>query len=251
MNLRQLRRHWDALAGGDPYFAVLTESAKQGNRWDIDEFFQTGVAEVDSDMARIRLHEPALMTRSALDFGCGAGRLTQGLARHFERVTGVDISGRMVELAREHNRDARVSFVHNPRPDLGSFPDGAFDLVLSRITLQHVDPRYTKRYLREFVRVLAPGGALLVQVPASVPAGDPPERLRFSFWPPTVWMRVKRYVRYHHPGWFPGSPKMQMYAVARGEVLGCLAEAGAQVLSVENDGQEGIESLTYIARKRR
>ena len=91
--------------------------------------------------------------------------------------------------------------------------------------------------------------SMLAQVPARVPAGDPPERLRFSIWPPTVWMRVKRYVRYHHPGWFPGTPKMQMYAVAREEVLGWLAAAGADVLSVERDEHEGLDNLTYIARK--
>ncbi|MGA2015755.1 MAG: class I SAM-dependent methyltransferase [Opitutaceae bacterium] len=251
MKLWQLRRHWDALAEADPYYAVLTESAKQGNRWAADEFFMTGVADVDSDMARVRALEPGLPLRHALDFGCGAGRLTQGLARHFARVTGADISGRMVDLAREHSRDARVGFVHNPRPDLRVFPDGTFDLVYSRITLQHVAPRYTRRYLREFARVLAPGGVILAQVPATVPAGDPPERLRLSLWPPTVWMRLKRYVRYHHPGWFPGTPKMQMYALARQEVVGCLEGAGAQVLSVETDGRGGFENLTYIARRRR
>jgi SAM-dependent methyltransferase len=250
MNLWQLRRHWDALARVDPYFAVLTDSGKQGNRWASDEFFRTGVAEADSDMARIRQLAPDLPLRHALDFGCGAGRLTQGLARHFARVTGVDISGRMVDLAREQNHDARVAFVHNPRPDLRAFGDNSFDLVCSRITLQHIAPRYTRRYLREFVRVLSPGGVMLAQVPARVPAGDPPERLRFSFWPPTLWMRTKRYVRYHRPGWFSGTPKMQMYAVPREEVLGWLAAAGAEVLSVERDEHEGLENLTYIARKR-
>jgi len=249
MNLWQLRRHWDALARADPYFAVLTDSAKQGNRWARDEFFRTGVEEADRDVALIRRLEPGLALRHALDFGCGAGRLTQGLARHFARVTGVDISGRMVELARGQSRDDRVGFVHNPRPDLRVFSDNTFDFVCSRITLQHIAPRYTRRYLGEFVRVLAPGGVVLAQVPATAPAGDPPERLRFSPWPPTLWMRLRRYVRYHHPGWFPGTPKMQMYALGRAEVLGCLAAAGARVLSVEADEQRGFESLTYVARK--
>lgn len=77
MNLWQLRRHWDALAEADPYYAVPTESAKQGNRWAADESFMTGVADVDGDMARVRAVEPGLPLRHALDFGCGAGRPTQ------------------------------------------------------------------------------------------------------------------------------------------------------------------------------
>lgn len=249
MKLWQVQRHWDELAKADPLWAVLTESEKQGKRWNVDEFFSTGLAEVGADMDRVRALAPGFTGRNALDFGCGAGRLTQALARHFERVTGVDISGRMVALAREHNGNPRVDFVHNPRADLSRFPTGSFDFVYSRITLQHIAPRYTRRYLGEFARVLAPGGILLAQVPATVPAGDPPDRFRFSLWPPTAWMRLKRNVRYHYPGWFPGTPKMQMYALAQGDVLGCLAAGGAEVLSVEKGGEDAFLNLTYVARR--
>ena len=187
----------------------------------------------------------------ALDFGCGAGRLTQGLARHFERVTGVDISPRMVALARAHCADERVRFAENARPDLRMFADASFDFVYSRITLQHVAPRYTLRYLAEFARVLAPGGVMSVQVPERVPAGDPPDRLRFSAWPPTLIMRVARHVRYHHPGWFPGTPKMQMYAVPRAQVAAVLSGAGAEILSVEGSEHGDVENTIYIARRMR
>ena len=251
MKLWQVRRHWDALAKDDPFWAVLTEARKQGNRWAISEFFSTGVAEVERDLAQVRVQDPQLRLRSALDFGCGAGRLTQALARHFEWVTGVDISGRMVELAREHCHDSRVSFVQNARSDLRIFPNRSFDLVYSRITLQHIAPRYTRRYLGEFMRVLSPGGIMSVQIPDRVPAGDPPDRLRFSFWPPTLWMRISRHVRYHHPGWFPGTPKMQMYAMKRDEVLAVLARSGAEVLSVERCEHGEVENYVYIARRPR
>jgi SAM-dependent methyltransferase len=249
MKLWQVRRHWDALANDDPFWAVLTESRKQGNRWAIDEFFATGVGEAARDVERARALAPGLRMGSALDFGCGAGRLTQGLSRLFARATGVDISERMVALAREHSRDGRSSFEHNARPDLRMFADGTFDFVYSRITLQHIAPRYTRGYLAEFVRVLAPGGALSVQVPERVPAGDPPDRLRLSFWPPTMWMRVSRHVRYHHPGWFPGTPKMQMYAMPRDEVVALLSRAGAEILSVEASEHGDVENTVYIARR--
>jgi SAM-dependent methyltransferase len=249
MKLWQVRRHWDALANEDPFWAVLTESQKQGNRWAIDEFFATGVAEVEKDLAGIRAVAPGLRLGRALDFGCGAGRLTQALGRHFSRATGVDISERMVALAREHCAGANVEFVHNARPDLRLFPDGSFDLVYSRITLQHIAPAYTRRYLGEFARVLAPGGVLSVQIPDRVPAGDPPDRLRFSLWPPTMWMRMKRHVRYHHPGWFPDTPKMQMYALPRDEVASLIRAAGAELLSAEKGDHGAVDNYVYLARK--
>ncbi len=250
MKLWQVRRHWDGLAKVDPYFAVLTDPGKQGNKWAIEEFFKTGVLEVGRDMERLGALGAGFRRASALDFGCGAGRLTQALGRHFERATGVDISGHMVELAQAHNVQPGVTFVHNTRADLALFGDGEFDLVYSRITLQHIAPRYTERYLGEFVRVLAPGGVLSVQVPERVPAGDPPDQFRFSVWPPTLMMRAKRYVRYHYPGWFPGTPKMQMYALPRSAVVGFLEKAGAEILAVDPSEHGDVENLIYIARKR-
>ena len=249
MKLWQVRRHWDELAKADPLWAVLTDADRHGRKWTVEEFYATGTAEVEADLARISQLHPALGRRKALDFGCGAGRLTQALANRFESVVGVDISPRMVELARRHSKNPRASFVRNGRPDLREFASGSFDLVYSRITLQHIAPRYTRIYLREFVRVLAPGGLAWIQVPASIPPGDPPDRFKFSFWPPTVWMRVKRYARYHYPGWFPGTPKMQMYSIQRAEVEACLREAGAAVLAVERSPAQGFESLIYAARK--
>jgi len=114
---------------------------------------------------------------AAFDFGCGVGRLTQALAEHFESVTAVDISERMIELARGLNRHGeRVSYVHNTASDLAAFSPGTFDFVYSDIVLQHVVPAASDRYIREFVRILRPGGITVFQVPshqAAVPAPTP------------------------------------------------------------------------------
>ena len=249
MRLWQVRKHWDALAKTDPFWAVLTSTEKQGNRWAIDEFFATGAAEVDRDMDQVRARAGMFRTGAALDFGCGAGRLSQALGAHFSKVVGVDISGHMVTLAREHNRRVGVSFVQNTRSDLSLFPDGSFDFVYSRITLQHIAPQYTRGYLKEFLRVLSPGGLMSVQVPDRVPAGDPPDRLRFSVWPPTLLMRLRRYIRYHYPGWFPGTPKMQMYAFPKGDMLGFMADMNAEVLLVERTPHKDVENYVYLVRK--
>ena len=249
MHLWQVRRHWDALAKTDPFFAVLTEDSKSGNKWAVDEFFSTGVAEVDRDFEQIREAGHGTLFQNALDFGSGAGRLTQALARHCENVVGLDISPEMVALAAGHCANPRVRFIANPGSDLRIFPDGAFDLVYSRITLQHIAPRHTQAYLAEFVRVLSSGGLLSVQIPESVPSGDPPDRLRFSIWPPTMWMRIKRHLKYHFPGWFPGTPKMQMYAIPQKDVTASISAAGAQVLSVELRQQAEVRNLVYLARK--
>ena len=84
---------------------------------------------------------------------------TQALAAQFERADGVDISETMVVLARDHNRHRERCYYHvNGQPDLALFADGSFDFVLSKIVLQHNPPAVAEAYIREFVRVLAPGG---------------------------------------------------------------------------------------------
>jgi SAM-dependent methyltransferase len=167
---------WDGHARRDPLWAILSDPAKKGGRWDTERFFQTGVAEISHILYHLRLGSVTVVRRRALDFGCGVGRLSQALAKHFARVDGVDVSPAMVGLARSLNRHGeRVTYHANDRPDLSIFADGTFDLVVSSLVLQHIDPAIATRYLRELCRVVAPGGALVFQLPARqrVPEDQP------------------------------------------------------------------------------
>lgn len=102
----------------------------------------------------------------ALDFGCGAGRLTAALAAHFSVVTGVDISLPMLAQARTlHAGNERCRFVHNNSLTLSAFADESFDLVYSSLVLQHMPTELAGAYLAEFIRVLRPGGAIVLLVP--------------------------------------------------------------------------------------
>ena len=171
MDLVELQRHWDTFGRQDPFWAILTDPSRRGNRWPVDEFFETGrleVAELMRDAERLRVPHAR---RRALDFGCGAGRLTQALGDHFETVLGIDVAPSMIDLARAHNRHgARCAYEVNDRPDLSRWPDASFDLVCTSRVLQHIEPRYSTAYVREFVRVLAPGGYLSFDLPSG--SGD-------------------------------------------------------------------------------
>src|SRR3981081_591596 len=104
MRLSAVRRYWDRQARTDPMWAILTNPGKTEGRWDAQEFFATGTHEVSLFMNRAGAWGAPSSRRTALDFGCGIGRLTQALAEHFDKVCGVDISPKMIELAREYNR---------------------------------------------------------------------------------------------------------------------------------------------------
>ena len=250
MKLRQLRRHWNHLAREDSFWAVLTEEEKAGGGWNRDEFFRRGEAEVDGDLGLLLDVGLEPRRETALDFGCGLGRLTQALARHFRRVTGVDISEEMLAAAEGHNRHGdRVTYLHNQHSDLRLIGDGAFDFVYSRITLQHMRPRHMKAYIGEFVRVLAPGGTVCFQVPATLRPGAPWERFKFSWWPPTLLTRIRRYLRYCWHLRFPPVGTMQTFTLSPREVLGCLARRGIADARAIRTSDEGYENYIYVARK--
>jgi SAM-dependent methyltransferase len=164
--LRQVARDWTTLGESDPLWAVCVDPDRRGGRWDVGEFMSSGAAEVSDLMVRLDQLGICPRREAALDFGCGAGRLTGALRGHFAAVTGVDVSQPM--LARAQDLLAGQSgcrFVHNDRADLAVFPDASFDLVYSGLVLQHMPSGLAEAYLAEFVRVVRPGGAVVVLVP--------------------------------------------------------------------------------------
>ncbi len=174
MEIDLLKKHWEAFSREDPLWAVLTDASRVGGRWDIDEFLATGEHEVADYLEELEQLRAAPVRGRALDFGCGVGRLTQALAERFERCDGVDIAAPMIAEARRINRRAeRVRYHVNDAPNLELFAGESFDFVLSFIVLQHMEPRYAKGYITEFVRVLKVGGLALFQVPAGMRTPPP------------------------------------------------------------------------------
>jgi SAM-dependent methyltransferase len=160
----EVRRDWTRLGEVDPLWAVHVAPDKRGGRWDVGQFLALG--RTDVGIARDWLARLDLPTkwRHVLDFGCGAGRLSQALAAHAGKVVGVDVSEPMLATARRLDRTAgRCEFVHNDRPDLHRFEDGTFDLVYSELVLQHLPADVIDGYLGEFMRVLNSGGIAVLQ----------------------------------------------------------------------------------------
>jgi SAM-dependent methyltransferase len=171
--LRQLRRTWEDYGRRDPFFGVLSDPARHGGKWNEEEFFASGVAHVESLMRSLADARVAVPSGACLDFGCGVGRLTQALCSVFDRVTGVDVAASMIRRARDFNRHPdRCTYVVNHTEDLARFAGGSFAVVHSCIVLQHMAPGLAAKYLREFFRVVRPGGLVVFQLPAEPRRAD-------------------------------------------------------------------------------
>jgi SAM-dependent methyltransferase len=243
LNLKALRKHWDLFASSDPLWAILTHPDRKNSGWDKHEFFATGVWEIGRSLEQVEALVPSLRKRRALDFGCGVGRLTQPLAQHFEQAYGVDISASMIQQAKDYNQHGdRCQYVVNQTDDLGIFTDQHFDFIYSNITLQHMPPRYSRRYITEFVRVLAPGGALLFQIPSTArEAGSRIGRAVRSFYYRFLWDILH-----------PDTPYMGMYGIPKEEVVGLLTTNGGYLIHAASDpaAEPEWEGYRYLVTRK-
>ena len=102
---------------------------------------------------------PELAGRRVLDLGCGAGQLAHHLATNgAAEVIGIDVSERMLALAREQWPHPRVTY-RREALEAATFPPGRFDLVVSSLAFHYVDDY--RGLLARIARWLAPGGVLV------------------------------------------------------------------------------------------
>lgn len=98
--------------------------------------------------------------KRVLDAGCAGGEYAARFAEQGACVTAIDASEAMIGIVRERLGDAVSARVHDLSQPLDWAPDGSFDLVCSSLTLHYV--RDWSVPLREFYRVLAPGGRAVI-----------------------------------------------------------------------------------------
>ena len=104
-----------------------------------------------------------LARRDVLEIGCGSGYGAQLMAKQSPHgYVGIDLMREQVELARERGLGG-CEFMQGDVADLSAFPEGSFDLVVDFGILHHV-PAWRK-VASECMRVLRPGGLLLVEEP--------------------------------------------------------------------------------------
>jgi ubiquinone/menaquinone biosynthesis C-methylase UbiE len=186
------------------YYHILSWPEKEAEGWTAEEFYATG----DSEWADFKHHwshySPGL-GGTCVEIGCGAGRLTQALARDFERVVALDVSPEMIATARE----AVPENVDFELVDATTIPlaDGGADAVFSVIVLQHLETFEDVRgYLKDAYRALAPGGSVMVNISLAHRPRGIIERTRIEF---GIWRsrrglkrgKVHEFVRWREYPW--------------------------------------------------
>lgn len=245
MSFDRHRQDWNRLAQADALWAVLTAPGTKGGRWDVDEFFATGEAEIAHVLTVAdKLGRPSRRER-ALDFGCGVGRLTRALAARFDAVVGVDVSTEMIEQARQHiGASPGYEFRLNTDGDLRQFGSGTFDFVYSNIVLQHLRsvPEITG-YLGELLRIARSDGLVVFGLANRIP------------FPYSLEVRRRVYALLRRLGvsesWMlrrTSLTPMRMTWIPHEDVLQLLRDRGASLLTVESASDGVAPGRRYYVR---
>jgi SAM-dependent methyltransferase len=98
---------------------------------------------------------------SVLEIGCGTGMLSIEIGKRNAHLTAVDISEDLLEIAKNNNSQSGIHFMVEDACNM-TFESGKFDLVIGSSAFHHLD---VDSAIREFYRVLKPGGKLVFTEP--------------------------------------------------------------------------------------
>jgi len=243
MNIKELQKNWNKFGKIDPFWAIMTRSNKKRNKWRIEEFFNTGIKEINEIIKYIELLDFNVPHRKALDFGCGIGRLTQALANYFDKVCGVDIAPSMIKLANKYNRHGgKCKYYLNEMDNLRLFPDNSFDFIYTNITLQHMEPQYSKNYIKEFLRILIPHGLCIFQQPSEqTPYCERSVKELIK----SVTPKILLILYYKLKTKIFNLPRMEMFGIEQKEVVKFLEKNKAKIVDIIQNKASGPNWISF------
>jgi spore maturation protein CgeB len=150
-----MRKDWDRRVGHDYRFWM-----SDGHKDDA-EMWRTG----ERDFAIISKDIPVGQEFTALEVGCGVGRMLRAASQKFGKVIGFDVSQRAIDKARELlGPNARIELVVGSGLDLQPVESQSVDFVWSFASLTSMPTKVIAAYLVEMRRVLKPSGSVGLQV---------------------------------------------------------------------------------------
>jgi len=238
---------WERFAAREPYFAVVTAPENLQANFDHGawrRFFRSGEDLVTAILDTIERHVRRFDPKSALEYGCGVGRIAIPLAGRIERVTGVDISPAMLAVARENAvKMATPHLALETARDFFAKPR-KFDLVTCYLVLQRMPQQQGLALLRTLLGTIAPGGVGVFHFPyrsGASAAVNATRWLRERIPPVNAAMNVLR----RKPA---GEPFIATHVYDLDEVLGVLQQAGFSAAHVSSEQHEGLGAVMLYVR---
>lgn len=218
-----------------------------GQSLTLEQFVEQGNREVDVYLKRFDL-ETIAASSTLLEIGSGIGRMTAGLSRKCAAVIATDVDAAFLERCRE--TVAEFGEVMNLRTahiaDGRTIPvaDQSVDIVFSYITLQHCKNDDAIALTKEALRVVKPGGRVVLNYRTWVPVDVflvPAGVLMRTLWRvPFLRERLTKWRWSTRLGW-------QANRVSPKSVLAALATEGADVddILIRHHPSRSLGTLTF------
>ncbi len=158
--MRDTDSDWERIGQEEPYYGVLTHDRflrKNIDEQALQDFWDTGEADYAHLTTTIQHHLGDFKPHTALDFGCGVGRLTRAMAKRCGSVFGVDVAEGMLIEARK-DRLPNIEYVRE-------IPVAKVDWVHSSMVLQHIPPVRGYVLIDDLMARLNPGGVFTLHFP--------------------------------------------------------------------------------------
>ena len=155
--MNKQKQLWEELAKENFKYYINTNFGREITD---DQFKQSG----QEDYKKLLVNDGLIWTKdSLLDFGCGAGRITEFMAKDFKSVVGVDIAPTMIVYGKKRLEGIKnVKFLETDGINI-SLPDNSIDFVFAHLVFQHIKERnMVEGAFREIYRILKRGGVFKV-----------------------------------------------------------------------------------------
>jgi SAM-dependent methyltransferase len=234
--LEKIKSAWSHLGITRPYFSVLTDRnfLPENFKDNADRFWASGEREAD-DVERILtgIGFVDLPTKNCVEYGCGVGRVTTGLARRFGRVDAYDISQGHLTQAELHAQAVGAENIcyHLCAEDVLEELTPC-DFLYTKLVLQHNPPPIIVQLVKRALRSLNADGIGIFQVPTY--------QVGYHF-------RIDEWLAAEAP------LDMQMHCLPQEVLFAIIVEEHCTLLSVREDNAIGepdrFISNTFVVRK--
>ena len=150
---------WEKLAKENSRYYINSDKGKKITE---NEFRESG----QDDYVKFIAKDTLIDNRERfLEIGCGIGRMTEFIAKDFNEVYGVDISGEMIKQGKERLTGVYNAILVETDGESIPFDDNFFNIVFSYLVFQHFKSReMIEQNFKEVYRVLKPKGVFKVRL---------------------------------------------------------------------------------------
>jgi len=230
----RIKQSWEHLGDTRAHHSVLTSKdfLPDSLEQNIGAFWKSGENEVKEIEAILKRHNVNIKeVKTAVEYGCGVGRVTVPLSKRVSSMHAYDISRPHLNYAKEHANEERATIdFHLVSDPLGKLQP--CDLFYSRIVFQHNPPPIILQLIKNALESLNPGGIAIFQVPTYIKGYE---------------FRLQEWMKTDH------ALDMQMHCIPQTAVLKLTESTECELLEFREDNWCGDPqhylSNTFVVKK--